>query len=156
MANIYVGNLLYATTEADLVEFFSQWGAVERATLVYDRETGRPRGFAFVEMEDSGEASKAVELSHGAELNGRPLTVNEARPRGSGKSGPVGGNASANADQPAAAPAGYGNSIHPPTTNAAPPASDLPKDEDLEPVSAFPQADEPVKRSGGYTNYVLR
>ena len=84
MTNIYVGNLLYATTEPELVEFFSKWGKVERATLVYDRETGRPRGFAFVEMPDPTEAAKAVADAHGSELNGRPLTVNEARPRGSG------------------------------------------------------------------------
>lgn len=84
MTNIYVGNLPYTTQEDDLIRYFSQWGAVERATLVFDRETGRPRGFGFVEMIDPDDAQQAIEEAHGGELNGRPLTVNEARPRGSG------------------------------------------------------------------------
>jgi RNA recognition motif-containing protein len=85
MTNIYVGNLPYATQEEDLIEHFSQWGEVDRATLVFDRETGRPRGFGFVEMEIREEAEAAIEQAHGAEFKGRPLTVNEARPRGSGR-----------------------------------------------------------------------
>jgi len=153
VTNIYVGNLLYATTEPELVEFFSQWGQVERATLVHDRETGRPRGFAFVEMPDADEAAKAVAGAHGTELNGRPLTVNEARPRGSG-----GGGA-----RPAPPPrgteevqssAGYGNRSQPAVTNPAPPPEDLPQD-DPEAAAPHPQvSDEPVRRSGGYTNHI--
>jgi RNA recognition motif-containing protein len=85
MINIYVGNLPYATQEDDLIDHFSQWGPVERATLVFDRETGRPRGFGFVEMADDEAGRKAIEASHGEAFNGRPLTVNEARPRGSGR-----------------------------------------------------------------------
>ena len=156
MTNIYVGNLLYATTEDDLVEFFSQWGQVERATLVFDRETGRPRGFAFVEMPDAEEAAAAVAAAHGAELNGRPLTVNEARPRGAGKSGPTGGNASANVargTEERTTSAGYGNKNLP--ANASPPPEDLPKD-DLGALPAPERSAEPVKRSGGYTNHILR
>ena len=85
MTNIYVGNLPYATTEDELIEHFSQWGEVERATLVFDRESGRPRGFGFVEMNDDEEAREAIESAHGEAFNGRPLTVNAARPRGSGR-----------------------------------------------------------------------
>lgn len=147
MTNIYVGNLLYATTEPELVEFFSKWGKVERATLVYDRETGRPRGFAFVEMPDPTEAAKAVADAHGSELNGRPLTVNEARPRGSG--GGAGGAARPRPVQEVQGSAGYGNA----TTNAAPPPEDLPKDDPAaEPTPEV--AAEPVRRSGGYTNHI--
>ena len=179
MTNIYVGNLLYATTEPELVEFFGAWGAVERATLVYDRETGRPRGFAFVEMPEREEALRAIEAAHGAELNGRPLTVNEARPRGSGGGGGAGGGG-ASRPAPAATPArpgtghggagapvaevtasaGYGNagrtnSATNAATNPAPPAEDLPKD-DPAAVPAADLAPEPVRKSGGYTNHVLR
>ena len=87
VTNIYVGNLPYSTQEDELIEHFSQWGKVERATLVFDRETGRPRGFGFVEMEDQAAARKAIEEAHGEAFQGRPLTVNEARPRGSGRTG---------------------------------------------------------------------
>lgn len=157
MTNIYVGNLLYATTEPELVEFFSQWGRVERATLVHDRETGRPRGFAFVEMPDAPDAAKAIAAAHGADLNGRPLTVNEARPRGSGGGGGGGG---ARPVQPARGAAevqqsaGYGNRTQPSMTNPPPPPEDLPRDE---PEASHPipgVSDEPVRRSGGYTNHM--
>lgn len=84
MTNIYVGNLPYATHADQLIEHFGRWGTVERATLVFDRETGRPRGFGFVEMIDPDAAQKAIEESHGEPFHGRPLTVNQARPRGSG------------------------------------------------------------------------
>jgi len=87
VTNIYVGNLPYSTQEDDLVEHFSQWGEVERVTLVFDRETGRPRGFGFVEMIEPAAAQKAIEEAHGENFHGRPLTVNEARPRGTGSRG---------------------------------------------------------------------
>jgi len=77
--SIYVGNLPYDTTEGQLVELFSQHGEVHRASLVKDRETGRPRGFGFVEMPNQDEANRAIEALGGTEFNGRPLTVNEAR-----------------------------------------------------------------------------
>ncbi|MEQ9460517.1 MAG: RNA-binding protein [Phycisphaeraceae bacterium] len=80
--NIYVGNLPYDTTDQDLVEHFKPFGVVDRATLVFDRETGRPRGFAFVEMPNHDEGAKAIEALAGQPFNNRPLTINEARPRG--------------------------------------------------------------------------
>lgn len=77
--NLYVGNLPYATTADDLRQAFSEYGTVMRAQVVSDRETGRSRGFGFVEMETGGD--EAVEAMNGAPFQGRTLTVNEARPR---------------------------------------------------------------------------
>lgn len=77
---IYVGNLSFQTSEAELNETFSAYGSVQSANLVMDRETGRPRGFGFVEMDDSG-GRKAIDELNGKEMGGRPLTVNEAKPR---------------------------------------------------------------------------
>lgn len=79
--SIYVGNLPYDTTEEHVVELFKQFGEVNRAALVTDRETGRPRGFGFVEMPNDNEARQAIEQLSGKEFSGRPLTVNEARNR---------------------------------------------------------------------------
>jgi RNA recognition motif-containing protein len=77
---IFVGNLSYQTTEDQLADLFSQVGAVETATIITDRDTGRSRGFAFVEMDrDAGQ--QAIERFNGYELNGRTINVNEARPR---------------------------------------------------------------------------
>ena len=81
MTNIFVGNLSYQTTQEELEAAFAPYGAIERVNVVRDRDTGQPRGFAFVEMSDSGEASSAINSLNGRELNGRALTVNEARPR---------------------------------------------------------------------------
>src|ERR1700761_2319474 len=83
--NLYVGNLSYNCTADDLRELFSQHGNVSSAQVVSDRETGRSRGFGFVEMSDGGEA--AIGALNGAEFQGRTLTVNEARPRESGGGG---------------------------------------------------------------------
>ena len=77
--NIYVGNLSFQTTSDDLIQAFSQYGTVTRAQIVSDRETGRSRGFGFVEMSEGGEA--AIAALSGAEFQGRTLTVNEAKPR---------------------------------------------------------------------------
>jgi RNA recognition motif-containing protein len=77
--NLYVGNLPFQTTADDLREAFSQYGTVSRAQVITDRDTGRSRGFGFVEM-DSG-AEEAITNLNGAEFQGRTLTVNEARPR---------------------------------------------------------------------------
>ena len=77
---IYVGNLSYQTTENDLTTLFAQAGEVESASIITDRDTGRSKGFAFVEM-GSDSADKAITQFNGTELNGRALTVNEARPR---------------------------------------------------------------------------
>jgi len=95
MTNIFVGNLNYQTTQEDLLATFSQFGAVERVSIVTDRDTGQPRGFAFVEMTSAQEAQTAIAQLNGAELNGRALNVNEARPKpsggGSGRGGFGGG-----------------------------------------------------------------
>jgi cold-inducible RNA-binding protein len=92
--NLYVGNMAFSTTEATLREVFSQYGTVTKVQLIMDRETGRPRGFAFVEMSDGGD--QAIAALNGAQLDGRALTVNEAkpreeRPRGGGYGGGGGG-----------------------------------------------------------------
>ena len=79
---LYVGNLSYSTTEADLKDAFVATGhEVSEVKLVLDRDTGRPRGFAFVEMSDDAQASAAIEALHGKAFGGRPLTVSEARDR---------------------------------------------------------------------------
>ena len=79
--NIFVGNLDWATTEDALRELFEPFGTVERVQLITDRETGRPRGFGFVEMPNATEAQAAIDGLNGTVLGGRALTVNEARPR---------------------------------------------------------------------------
>jgi cold-inducible RNA-binding protein len=78
---IYVGNVEFQTTEQDLRELFSQAGTVESAAIVTDRDTGRPRGFAFVEMASQEEGQAAIAQFNGREVNGRSLTVNEAKPK---------------------------------------------------------------------------
>lgn len=78
--NIYIGNLPYATTGQELQDIFSSYGEVKSAKIIIDRETGRSKGFGFVEMDDQ-EANTAIEDLHGAEYNGKQLTVNEARDR---------------------------------------------------------------------------
>ena len=79
--NIYVGNLSYEVTDEELKEAFSPHGEVESARTITDRETGRPRGFGFVEMPSSNEAQAAIQAINGTDLKGRTVTVNEARPR---------------------------------------------------------------------------
>ena len=83
VTSIYIGNLPYDATEDQVVELFKPHGEVNRATLVKDRETGRPRGFGFVEMPNNDEAQQAIEALSGKDYEGRPLTVNEARNRSS-------------------------------------------------------------------------
>jgi cold-inducible RNA-binding protein len=77
---IFVGNLSFQTTESDLTTLFEQAGQVESASIITDRDSGRSKGFAFIEMDTDG-ANKAIAELNGADLNGRALTVNEARPR---------------------------------------------------------------------------
>jgi len=81
MKNLFVGNIPHSTTEVELRALFEPHGAVERVSVVTDRETGRSRGFAFVEMTDAGAADKAVAALDGSDLGGRPMKVNEARPK---------------------------------------------------------------------------
>src|SRR5204863_1507907 len=95
--NIYVGNLVWDATADDLLELFKEHGQVARAQVIMDRETGRSRGFGFVEMDNDAEAQKAIDALNGFMFRGRALTVNEARPReergggGGGRGGYGGG-----------------------------------------------------------------
>lgn len=94
MKKLFVGNLPHSTTEAELRTLFEPHGKVDQVSLVTDRDTGRSRGFAFVEMADAGEAEKAIAALNGKELGGRALNINEARPKTDrgGPGGPRGGN----------------------------------------------------------------
>jgi RNA recognition motif-containing protein len=88
-SKLYVGNLSYSTSEDDLRALFAQAGTVKSVTLITDRDTGRSKGFAFVEMETQAEAQKGIGLFNGSLLHDRPLTVNMARPREErGRGGP--------------------------------------------------------------------
>ncbi len=89
--NIYVGNLPWKVTNDELHEMFAAHGNVARAQVIMDRETGRSRGFGFVEMEDDTEALAAIEALNGSDFGGRPLTVNEARQREENRGGGGGG-----------------------------------------------------------------
>ena len=89
MKKLYVGNLAWATTDEDLKQLFSEFGAVASAVVITDRESGRSRGFGFVELEDG--ADQAIEALNGQEHNGRPLRVNEAQSKGGGGGGRRGG-----------------------------------------------------------------
>jgi RNA recognition motif-containing protein len=93
---LYVGNLSYSVDGAQLEELFSKYGHVRSAEVIKDRDTGRSKGFGFVEMDDDNEASAATEGLNGRDQDGRPLTVNEARPKesrggGGGYAGSRGG-----------------------------------------------------------------
>ena len=91
MTNLFVGNLSFQTTQDELLAAFSQFGNVERVNIVTDRETGQPRGFAFVEMTERRDAETAISQLNGADLNGRTMNVNEARPKPEGGRGAGGG-----------------------------------------------------------------
>ncbi len=91
MFNIYVGNLSFDSTEDDVRDLFASHGEVLRVNLITDRDTGRPRGFGFVEMADAGQGKTAIEQVNGVDLGGRSLTVNEAKPRPSRTGGGGGG-----------------------------------------------------------------
>ena len=103
MKKIFVGNLSFSTTEAELRQWFEPHGSVESATVVTDRDTGRSRGFAFVEMPNDSEADAAIAALNGSDAGGRALTVNEARPkaeRGGGSRGGGGGDYRGQSRQP--------------------------------------------------------
>jgi RNA recognition motif-containing protein len=87
VTNIYVGNLSFRTGEEELEAAFSSFGTVDKVTILKDKETGRSRGFGFVEMSNKEEADRAIMSMNGRELGGRALQVNEARPRESGGGG---------------------------------------------------------------------
>jgi RNA recognition motif-containing protein len=95
MLNIYVGNLSFDTSDADLEQIFSQHGEVEEVQIITDRDTGRSRGFGFVKMRDDNAGRTAIEQLNGTDLGGRNIIVNEAKPRtersrggGGGRRGP--------------------------------------------------------------------
>lgn len=92
MKNIFVGNLDFGATEESVRSIFEQYGAVERVSVMKDRDTGRSRGFGFVEMTNADEADRAINALNGTNLGGRPLNVNEARPKGEGGGGGGRGN----------------------------------------------------------------
>jgi RNA recognition motif-containing protein len=87
LKNIFVGNLDFGATEDTIRSLFEAYGTVERVSLMTDRETGRSRGFAFVEMTDAEEADRAINALNGSKVGGRALNVNEARPKTSGGGG---------------------------------------------------------------------
>ena len=91
MKNIFVGNLDFGATEASIRDLFESHGTVERVNVVTDRDTGRSRGFAFVEMTDAAQADQAIAALNGREVGGRALNVNEARPKTAGGGGGGGG-----------------------------------------------------------------
>ena len=91
MTNIYVGNLSYDATENDIRDAFAQHGEVSSVSVIMDRETGRPRGFAFVEMPKSEEAQNAIQQLNETEIAGRAVKVNEARPKSDRPRGGGGG-----------------------------------------------------------------
>jgi RNA recognition motif-containing protein len=91
MKNIFVGNLDFSATDSSVRSLFEPYGAVERVNVVTDRDTGRSRGFAFVEMSDAAQADAAINALNGANLDGRALNVNEARPKTPGGGGGGGG-----------------------------------------------------------------
>ncbi len=91
MFNIYVGNLSFEATEDEVRGLFEEHGEVLKVNLITDRDTGRPRGFGFVEMADANQGRTAVEQVNGQELGGRTLTVNEAKPRAPRAGGGGGG-----------------------------------------------------------------
>jgi RNA recognition motif-containing protein len=87
MKNIFVGNLSFGSTDQDIRALFEVYGAVDRVSIVTDRESGQPRGFGFVEMGDDGQGERAISGVNGQELGGRALTVNEAKPKTGGGGG---------------------------------------------------------------------
>lgn len=92
MKNIFVGNLSFGTTEDSLRSMFQSYGTVDRVNIVTDRDSGQPRGFAFIEMSVDSEGENAINALNGTDLDGRSLNVNEARPKTAGGGGGGGGN----------------------------------------------------------------
>jgi cold-inducible RNA-binding protein len=114
--NIYVGNLPFSTTSETLNTLFSRFGTVGSASVAVDRDTGRSRGFGFVEMDNDDEARKAIEELDGSDIDGRRVTVNQARPKtdrprgpGGGYGGRPGGGGGRPGGRPGGSGGGYGN-----------------------------------------------
>jgi cold-inducible RNA-binding protein len=91
MKNIFVGNLSFGATEGAVRSMFEAYGSVDRVNIVTDRDTGQPKGFGFVEMSNDAEGDRAINALSGHELDGRNLTINEARPKTGGGGGGRGG-----------------------------------------------------------------
>lgn len=91
MKNIFVGNLSFGATEQSLRSLFESYGTVDRVSIVTDRDTGRSRGFGFVEMPNDNEGDQAIARLNGSDLDGRSINVNEARPKGERSGGGYGG-----------------------------------------------------------------
>jgi len=108
MKNIYVGNLSYNATEDEIRSLFEAYGPVDRVSIVTDRDTGQPRGFAFVEMTDDEAATKAMEALNGTKIGGRNLNINEARPKESRGHGGGGGRGGYGRDGGGGGRGGYG------------------------------------------------
>jgi cold-inducible RNA-binding protein len=108
MKNLFVGNIPFQTSEFDLRGLFEPFGQVARVHIAMDRETGRSRGFAFVEMPNDDEAAKAISGLDGKDLGGRNLKVNEARPREAGGGPPRGGSRSGGGDRGGSGSGGHG------------------------------------------------
>jgi RNA recognition motif-containing protein len=85
MKNVFVGNMSFETTEMGLRSIFEPFGEITRVQLITDRDTGRPRGFGFVEMSTDEEAAKAITALNGTQMDGRALSINEAKPKAAGK-----------------------------------------------------------------------
>ena len=109
-SKLYVGNMSFKTTEADLRDAFTKFGTVTDVYIASDRETGRPRGFAFVTMGTADEAKSAIDKMNGADLDGRALTVNEAKPKEEMGGGGGGGRGYSSPDRRAGAFQARGNS----------------------------------------------
>ncbi len=88
---LYVGNLPYSADQQSLTEIFSRWGTVDSVNVIADRDTGQSKGFGFIEMSSDSEAQKAIQELNGADCDGRPMTVNEAKPQKKRSSGGYGG-----------------------------------------------------------------
>src|SRR3989441_6516818 len=104
MKNLFVGNMSFQTTEGELRALFEPFGQITRVHVAMDRETGRARGFAFVEMPNDEEAAKAIAALNGKEVGGRSLKVNEARPKTEGRGPPRDGGS-----RPGGRPGGFSN-----------------------------------------------
>ena len=108
---LYVGNLTYGVTDSDLDQLFSQFGTVQSAQVIQDRDTGRSKGFGFVEMDTEAQAQAAIQALHDQEHDGRRLTVNEAKPRedrGGGGGGGYGGGGGSRGGRSGGGGGGYG------------------------------------------------
>lgn len=155
VVNIYVGNLPYDTTEADLIELFSEFGEVVKTVIIFDRDTGRSKGYGFVEMAQDDEGAAAIESLSGGEFRGRYLTINEARNRQTGAVKQVSSRGyhttrSREDIESASESRGYSNAFLKQSTRPASGSGDVQSSAD--PAGRAGEDPEPVESSGGYSN----